>query len=203
MTHHFIWGFQFTETAIGQWPPLLSANDSNKWESRYFWNDNQLVSLTGLPLTLLSLTHYKIKSRHDSYIVINDTNIKLRKQKIHVKPLIEKENDSFCYAKKREIPLHDADEIATIIPEIKQWNGQQDIEEFLSEHYSVFIVDKDVLIHQINDTTRLEFSRIRVNSHFYCSLSIETRSRQDLEKLVKLIIPQQKAQSYTEFLNNL
>ena len=213
MTHHFIWGFQFNPVN-----PLLCKNLKQllktidyegecrkKWESRFFWPDNSVVILNNLPPLLLQLNQYKIKSRQDSYILKGNLNIKLRKNKVHYKALIQQQGNCYCYAKKDKIKLQKKNKtkLCQLIPQLSSWNEELPFKQFVEQFHTIITLDKEILIHSLTPTVRLEFSRIQLNNHYYLSFSLESFSRQSLEELVKLIIPMGKAQSYTDFLSKV
>lgn len=205
MRHHFIWGFYLDDRTPINLVTHAQESRLGNFESRYFWPENSCVCLSHLSLDLLQLSRYKIKKRQDKYILISNKNIKLRKNKLHYKPLSESGETHCQYDDKRKIPLkHDnIDELTALLPAIASWNKIDKINDFLNQSYPILTVNKEILIHTIAPGTRLELSRIEVNSEHYLSMSLESHSRQTLVNLVKLIIPGKTPQSYSDFLNNL
>lgn len=150
-----------------------------------------------MPESLLSLAEYRFKTSVDTYILKNETNIKLRRHKLHVKQLIEQDESCACYAKKIKVPLENASDI---LSELGEWDHSCPLEDYLRQTFQLITVKKERLIHQINAANRLELSRIEIGSNHYLSLCLESATRAGLETLIDQIKPAQKAQTYIEFL---
>src|SRR4029079_882136 len=86
--------------------PLSSLVDQKdehlKWEVRYFWTDNEVITLNTIDSSLLDLANYHQKHKEDYYYLLprKNYNIKRRHNEILYKPLSRYANYAAAYEAK-------------------------------------------------------------------------------------------------------
>ena len=102
MNKRLVWNFEINSDTALQIPGTNSLVISpNRWESRFFWTDDQIITLHGLNDSFLALSHYQIKHRQDTYYLLPDTNynLKVRNDKLFYKPILIKNHQAVAYGK--------------------------------------------------------------------------------------------------------
>ncbi|MDP3706047.1 MAG: hypothetical protein Q8R24_09080 [Legionellaceae bacterium] len=170
------------------------------WESRFFWQEHEIVVLNGLNQAFLDLSHYQIKHKTDEYFLLPQLpyNLKLRRNCLYYKPLMIRTPTKFAYGKK--INLHEQKEDMRLIG-----TDQLTVKNILSQidnQSRRVLVEKEALSYQLQTTptTQLELARLSFDKTIYFSVCIESSSRTLVESITPQLIPHRKASDYVSFL---
>ena len=72
---------------------ISSVAQQGLFEQRFFWPESTAIVLHGMPESSLWLSCYQFEIHKDNYLLLEDeSNIKFRKKKLHIKPLIKMED---------------------------------------------------------------------------------------------------------------
>ncbi len=201
MKKRLAWNFEINIDAPLSLPVVIEEhNEDTHWESRFFWPERDIVTLSGLDERFLELSRYKIKHRSDTYALLSDAdfNIKTRRGELVYKPLIERTKRVIAYGKK--IKLED-DAIAVI-----DIHGEQTPLRSLSQRATnqghPVLVNKEALIYKFEShpTTKLELARLSIDDKIYFSIGIESHTRALVEDLTQRIIGDHETSDYVSFL---
>ena len=204
MNKRLIWNFE-----INSDNPLQIANDddvtfsSNRWEARYFWPGNAIITLHGLNDNFLDLSRYKIKHRDDTYCLLPNLvyNIKIRREQLFYKPILIKNAQAIAYDKK--IPLKEQ------APEMQisgcDGNDAQTLIALIENNGIKITVEKEVLIYtfETSPPCKLELARLLVANKSYYSACIESRSYRLVESIAKKLFGHSQSCDYVTFLRGL
>ncbi|KTD21005.1 Uncharacterised protein [Legionella lansingensis] len=195
MNQRLIWNFE-----INPQPPLdlnalaTSEEDKIKWEARFFWPENTIIVLTGLPANCLDLTKYQIKKREDQYLLLPgcDYNIKRRRGQLLYKPQLQCTDNIRGYGKK--INLNE-DGLGQLLIENQR----------LSILTNEITVCKIALIHEFptEPTIKLELARLEVAQKIFFSACIEGRSQNLVEQISKHLLGNEVSCDYVSFLQKI
>ncbi len=204
MNKRLVWNFE-----INSDNPLLLPDRDNIdqselcWESRFFWPDDQIITLQGLNDHFLNLSAYKIKHRDDTYYLLPnaDYNLKIRREQLVYKPLLMKKGQAIAFGKKIKLEEHppgqplpgcEDKEARTLIAQIKK----QGIK---------IAVEKEALIYTFATTpiSKLELAWLHVADKAYYSVNIESRSLQWVEAMTKQLLDHVLASDYVTFLKQM
>ncbi|WP_232220361.1 hypothetical protein [Legionella tunisiensis] len=91
MSKRLVWNFEISNDNLLDKFPLVER-DEFRWEARFFWPDDTIITLNGLDERFLLLSNYQVKHRQDCYLLLPkcNYNIKRRRSELLYKPLIEK-----------------------------------------------------------------------------------------------------------------
>jgi hypothetical protein len=199
-----IWNFEIDSSEPLQWQSLRPCvPDGLRWEARFFWPEESLVTLKGLDESFLELSRYQIKHREDTYCLLpnDDYNIKIRRGQLLYKPLLERSNHAVAYGKKINL---EEQEPHTQLPGA---NGLTAAAlRSLIETTGIHIrVEKEALIYKIatTPTIKLEFAALSVAHQRYFSLSIETRVADWIPEIRKHLLGHAISSDYITFLRSL
>lgn len=201
MNKRLVWNFEINSDN----PVHISGSESfvqspNRWESRFFWPEAQIITLNGLKDSFLALSTYQIKHRLDTYFLIPNTdyNLKMRCEQLIYKPIVMKKDHAIAYGKKINLMEHPPDlklpgcaekDAAMLVARIKRQGIKINVE-------------KDALIYtfETTPTTKLELARLHVSNKSYLSACIESRSLLLLESMTRHILGDFPACDYVTFL---
>jgi len=203
MNKRFVWNFEINTNNTLEIPVVENFVQSpNHWESRFFWPQDQIVTLNGLNDDFLHLSHYQIKHRHDTYYLLPnaDYNLKTRHDQLFYKPILMKKPQAIAYAKK--IKLDDEADL--------QFAGYEDkgitaLINHIKSHGQKITVEKEALIYRFDTipTIKLELAWLNVANKSYLSASIESRSFSLVESITRQLLGDLPTSDYVSFLGKL
>ena len=202
MNKRLVWNFEISTDNTLKVPSLVDEADPSqkRWESRFFWPDDQVITLHGLSDHFLALSHYQIKHRQDTYYLIPYAhyNIKMRHNQLFYKPLLMKKMSAVAYGKK--IVLEEQAS-GVQLPGCDEKDAQALIARI--NHQGIAIhVEKEALIYTFETTpiTKLELSWLHVGNKAYLSTSIESRSLPLVKSMSQQIVGHSAGCDYVTFL---
>jgi hypothetical protein len=204
MNQRLVWNFEF---GPGNIIPLsrLEANEKDdlKWEVRYFWPDEQTIVLNNIDNGLLNLANYERKFKDDCYYLLpdNDFNIKLRRNEVQYKPLIQQVNNVLGFGHKiiLDKQLQNPNEEASFTSYLQQLAKQ------IKQVGIGITVKKESYTYKFptNPPIRLELSRLEIDSTVYFSICIEGKSLFLVETLSNHLLDNQISCDYVHFLKKI
>ena len=201
MNKRLVWNFEIN---IDNPMQISSPNDIEqnqaRWESRFFWPDDQIITLHGLDDHFRELSRYQVKHREDTYFLLpnDDYNLKLRHEQLLYKPILMKSGQSIAYGKKIKI---EEQAPTTQLPGCEGKDAQTLIEQINYEGKKIK-VEKEAIIYTfgISPITKLELAWLHVANKAYFSASIESRSMQLVESITRQLLGDLFACDYVTFL---
>lgn len=203
MNKRLVWNFEIENKKPLQLPSLSTIEEGlMRWECRYFWPVDNIITLHGLNDDFLCLSQYQNKHRQDIYYLLPDANynLKLRRDELVYKPLLNIKPNAFAYGKKinlqeqpEGLPLAGCDEDGpSLIARIKK----QAIE---------IKVDKEALIYKFDTSTpsKLELAWLQVDKKSFFSVSIESRSLILVESICAQVLGGLSTCDYVTFLKGI
>lgn len=204
MTQRLVWNFEFTHTKILHLPEEPKhKSDLLKWEARFFWQQQDIVSLTLIDNALLQLSNYQHKQKKDVYYLIpkNSFNIKKRRDELLYKPLIKKRKHSCGFGPKIKLnelskDSHSIEHSGIDIVSLMTLLQLQGVE---------VLVKKESFSYKfpVHPHIKLELSRIEINQQIYFSVCVEGKSQQSVELISRCIVGQQPCCNYVRFLKKI
>ena len=201
MNKRLVWNFEINADNPLQIPTTPNpVYSEEKWESRYFWPDNQVITLHGLNDSFLALSNYKIKHREDSYYLLPkaDYNLKIRRNELFYKPALIKKDQAIAYGKKIKLERQDPN---IALPGGEEMNAQNLLTRIHAEGMQIN-VEKEALIYTFptTPTAKLELAWLHVSNQGFYSVNIEAHSFQLVDVLTKQILGDLLACDYVTFL---
>lgn len=204
MNKRLVWNFEInTDNPIKLPHAHHFIETPNRWESRFFWPDNEMITLRGLNHNFLKLSEAQVKHRSDTYYVLpnKDYNLKLRHNQLLYKPIIMKQSIAIAYGKKikleasalgLELPGCDTHNISALIAHIK-------------DNAVKINIEKEALIFRFDTTplTKLELAWLTIANKSYFSASIESRAFSVVESMTQQLIGERPTSDYVTFLHGL
>lgn len=201
MNRRFVWNFEInTDNSLQI--PCQSLNEpcDMVWESRFFWHENEIITLDGLSDNFLDLSHYQIKHKADEYYLLPNLpyNLKIRRNCLYYKPLITKMPLSIAYGKKINLHEHSPTEI---LPCTENLNTDTLLTQIHNKSRRI-LVEKEVLRYQFKVTlkTQLELARLKFSNATYFSACIESPSRGLVESIAMQLFKKESTRDYVSFL---
>lgn len=200
MNKRLVWNFEINLNNNRELDNLISQEkESIRWEARFFWPENSIITLYNLDLELLNLAHFKIKERSDEYYLIPEQslNIKKRRNEFIYKPLLKEEKGIAGFGEKINIMTTSHEQILPGTPSLKA----ETMIQFL-QHSQAISVKKTVFIYKFkcSPTIKLELSRLWVNQNIYYSASVEGRSYPLVSQISHALLPKADFCDYVTFL---
>jgi hypothetical protein len=200
MNRRLVWNFE-----INNEPPLdfLSLPENSpeqmRWEARYFWESDAIITLHGLDDKFLNIALYEGKERRDSYYLLpnHDYNIKLRRNEIFYKPLLVKGRDCQAFGKKINLSTHPD----SALPGMSAIPVDKLLKLVQTESQKVN-VEKVALIYKFETHPRikLELARLKIADNIYFTACIEGRSKQLVTLISKHLLQKTPRCDYVHFL---
>ena len=204
MNKRLVWNFEInTENPVALPQAHHFIETPNRWESRFFWPNNEVITLRGLNHNFLNLSEAQIKHRSDTYYVLPNTdyNLKLRHDQLLYKPILMKKSIAIAYGKKikleasvpgLELPGCDTHNVAALIAHIK-------------DHAVKINIEKEALIFRFDTApiSKLELAWLTVANESYFSASIESRAFSIVESLTQQLIGDMPTSDYVTFLQGI
>lgn len=204
MSQRFVWNFEFTTTAAVEFPHLAAQRqDEKKWERRFFWSEEEIISLFNIDNSLLDLANYHQKHKEDNYFILPNYNynIKLRRHELLYKPILDQNLSAVGFGHKINLEnialLTDIDEQERLhLEHIAQKARQDGIEVF---------VKKESFVYKFSTTpsVKLELARLEVQNKIYFSACVEGKSLPLVEFLSDRLLGKQISCEYVTFLKKI
>lgn len=204
MNQRLVWNFEFSKNKPLSLDKLASSDKEDiKWESRFFWSDNQAITLNATDNSLLTLTNYKQKQKKDYYYLLpnSNLNIKRRGQKLLYKPIKAQSPVAIGFGPKINL-----DEVKT------NPNSSEDLSNQLlnilnqTEKTGIEIcVKKESFTYKFPTTPpiKLELAKLEMENHVYFSACIEGRSLYLVKLIKEHLLGMQVSCDYVTFLKNI
>lgn len=199
--HRLMWNF---ELAAGQ--PLVMESiphyptDIIRWETRFFWPELQCITLHGLSGDFLDLANYEFKNRTDSYYLLpdGDLNLKKRREELIYKPLINTDDGCFGYGKKVDLLSETPTELVLADPVLTV----AELINKLRAEGQLIHVEKTVAKCKLptQPAIKLEFARLNIRGEVFFSFCVEGRSLELVKYLRNHLIKGAIACDYIHFL---
>jgi hypothetical protein len=201
MNKRLIWNFEIN---FDQSLDLTITYDydrkEDRWEARYFWPDDQIITLKGLDQHFLELSRYEIKHRQDTYYLLpqSNYNIKMRRGQIFYKPLLMQQNNAIAYGKKIALEEQAA---GVYLPGCHEQDARSLLDHIQSKGIALQ-VEKEALLYTFPTIpkTKLELTWLHIGNKGYYSLCIESRSVYLVEFISSQIVGNELAIDYVSFL---
>ncbi len=204
MNNRFVWNFEINNDKPLVIPSAGSIEqDQKRWESRYFWPDEQIITLHGLPDSFLKLSQYNIKDRKDIYFLLPNTdyNLKIRHEKLFYKPILMKYPHAIAYDKKIKL---EEQALGVKLPGCEEKDAQTLIARIRAEGVQVS-VEKEALIYQFDTTpiTKIELARLYIANKTYFTASIESKALLLVDSIARQLLGHLPASDYVTFLKEI
>ncbi len=203
MNQRFIWNFEFSTKKIVPFSTLIEPPDNLKWEIRYFWPQDRIISLYNIDDSLLDITHYQQKHKEDCYYLLpnENCNIKYRRNQILYKPLLQRSNKAVGYGAKINLVT------VSDYPE----QPQEPITYLHDLLYQAQTFGKKINVKKTSFTykfattphVKLELARLVVHDEVYFSACIEGKSLPLVETINKHLLDDQVSCEYVTFLKSI
>lgn len=202
MNQRLIWNFEIDDAFALPLPDLSSLDPTaNGWEARYFWADNVIIPLHGLPEATLELSRYKIKHVEDHYWVLpeKDYNLKMRRNELFYKPIIERNPYAVAYGKKINITTAQETHL-----NVEDYGVPDSLRADLDRNAQQIKVAKDILVYPYlsSPLCSVELVRLRIKNRVYFSLSIESKALALVQYVARGIVGNKQPCDYITFLKN-
>lgn len=199
MIERLVWNFEYSTDKLLSVSTLKeeSADESSdlKWEARFFWPQNEIITLCATDDSLLDLTQYKQKHREDTYYLVPNTNynIKHRRNELLYKPIINQTDFATSFAPK--INLSGASKNNPALEKIRKQ----------TENAAIVQVIKEAFIYKFNTipATKLELARLKVANTVYFSACIEGKSASLVQQISKHLLGGHFSCDYVTFLKTI
>jgi len=203
MNKRLVWNFELQSNDPIDFKQLAEEErELLRWEARHFWPESSIVPLQGLPDYFLDLSHYQIKKRQDTYFLIPDKalNIKKRRDELLYKPLIQQTENSQAFGKKVNLTNQASENTVMGSPPLTV--NQVFI---LLQNSPQIDVDKTALIVKLPTTPviKIELARLSIVGRNYFSVCIEGRSEYLVNQISQRIIPHSQTSDYVRFLQEI
>lgn len=200
MNQRLVWNFEFLPKVNFTLPGLLDeTKDPVKWESRYFWQNDEIIVLRLIDESLLNIANYQQKYREDNYYLLpkDNYNIKRRHNQLLYKPLIKITPNAMGYGSKITLDPSELSKPSTI--------DSIDIIKKIEKESTQISVKKVAFIYKLptNPPTKIEFARLETCHKIYFSLCIEGRSLYFVETIAQQLINNRPTCDYVTFLKKI
>ncbi len=204
MNKRLVWNFEINSDNPLQLPsaptPII---EGLRWEARFFWPENVIITLNGLDDRFLELSRYQSKHRQDSYYLLADANynVKTRREQVVYKPILQKTALAIAYGKKIKLAEQAAD---TLLPGCDTLSTQA-LLTLINEQGRKIDVEKEALIYEFATTplTKLELARLTAANKTYYSVSIESRVASSVEAIAYHLLNDATSCDYVTFLKTI
>lgn len=194
MAQRLVWNFEVSATSAFSLAQLHEEQqDTLKWEARFFWPEEDIITLYAIDDSLHNLAFYKQKHREDEYYLLPTLhyNIKRRRNELLYKPIVSQSNFATGFGSKIRL---DEDNTALL----DEMRGQ-------IAHAQVVPVVKDAFIYPFKTvpTVKLELARLEVANKVYFSACVEGRSAFLVEQISKHLLGGRISCDYVSFLKDI
>ncbi|MCL9685157.1 hypothetical protein [Legionella maioricensis] len=203
MTQRLVWNFEFSTKKSLSLSNRVNESDRLKWEIRFFWPEDQIISLHILDNSLLDIAHYQQKHKEDYYYLLPDClyNIKRRRNEMLYKPALKHATHAIGYGAKINLEAvedYPVQEPATVLK-------LQNILRMTQEKGIEVCVKKESFTYKFATTpsVKLELARLEVNNKVYFSLCVEGRSLYLVETISEHLLDKPVSCDYVTFLKSI
>ncbi|VEG91842.1 hypothetical protein [Legionella spiritensis] len=201
MSTRLVWNFEIDTGSKIPFPSLPHADkESLRWESRFFWPEDTIITVHGLDETYLNLSHYESKHRSDTYYLLADYdfNLKQRRGEWLYKPLLQESESLQGFGKKINVRLLSPD---TPIPAASNISAGQ-LLTLLEQNSRPVTVEKEALIYRFDSkpTIKMELSRLDTDLGTFFSACVEGRCASLVTQISNHLFPKQTPCGYVPFL---
>lgn len=202
MNQRLVWNFEFSNIKQPTLNYSVMESEPLKWEARYFWPEDCVITLSAIEEGLLDLANYHQKHKEDCYYLIPayDFNIKLRREELLYKPLVTQSTPlSICgFGHKHSLRDLDASEHASM-------DDLKTIAELVAKAGIRIPVIKESFTYKMTTepSIKIELSHLDVFNTVYFSLCIEGKSLALVEQITQSILGEKSSSNYTSFLKSL
>lgn len=204
MNKRLIWNFEINPEQDLDLPTPLNTSPDYHWEARFFWPESAIILINGLNERFLRLEQYQIKSKHDLYFLLPeaDYNIKLRREKLVYKPLLERTSSALAFGKKIKL---DEDAPSTLPAKENSTIDPRALLQQLHNQARKVTVEKEVLIYRFPAPlkTKLELARLLIKEQVFYSLGLESSALNVVEALSEQLIREEETSDYISFLKKV
>ena len=203
MAKRLVWNFEINANSPLEMPgPESMNNDSNRWESRFFWGEDLIITLHGLNHRFLELSQYQIKHREDTYFLVPNTdyNLKIRRDALFYKPILSRNPQAIAFGKKIRL---DEQPHGEKLPGCMEKDAHALIDLVRSQGKKI-PVEKEALIYKFDTSpsTKLELSRLQIGQKAYFSVCIASRSANFVELFSRQLLGEMPNCDYVTFLQH-
>ena len=203
MNKRLVWNFEINPSESLELGNTQAAADDMRWESRFFWPENTIITLNGLDESFLELSRFEAKHRQDTYYLLAnaDYNIKVRKEQLLYKPALKKTSHATAYGKKLKLAEQKSEQLLPGTDDL----STKSLLELINKQGKQIVVEKEALLFQFgtSHTTKLELARLKLANNTYFSVSIESRSVVWIELISHHLLGDQIACDYVTFLKSI
>lgn len=204
MSQRLVWNFEFSTTNTIQLTHLVAdERDEIKWERRFFWSEDDIVSLSNIDNSLLDLANYHQKHKEDHYFILPgcNYNIKIRRNELLYKPVRDQTPSTIGFGHK--INLNNIETLNDIKDSERRKLGDIALKAH-HEGVEVF-VKKESFVYKFPTTPsiKLELARLEVMNKVYFSACIEGKSLNLVELLSDHLLGKQVSCEYVTFLKKI
>ncbi len=201
MNKRLVWNFEISGNNLLDWQDLpQDEKEEFRWEARFFWPDEKIITLDGLDDNFLTLSNYQIKQRLDYYSLLThyNYNIKQRRSQLLYKPLLKETGTLRAYGKKINLADYSPHEI---LPGTAQLYAANLLAEVQNDSQTIQVI-KEALIYKwaARPTIKLELARLQLQGKNYFSVSIEGHSEILVSKIAKRLLKEYVSCDYVSFL---
>ncbi len=201
MNKRLLWNFEINDSNPLQMPtPRGLEQEDIRWEARFFWPENTVITLHGLNDKYLDISRYEIKHRDDIYCVLPDANynLKIRREQLLYKPLLATTPYAQGYGKKIKL---DEQTRTSSLPGLNDITPSMLWQHSQNTRHKIH-VEKEALIYPFETSPKctLELAKLHVKNATYFSVNIESRSLMLVTSLAKQIIGLDATCDYITFL---
>lgn len=190
----FIWQFDLDMQNPIQFPLQSYEKEPISWEARYFWHEDEIITIHGLTSDFLKPSNYRFKKTHDTYYILphRTHNLKKRHGKLFYKPLIAERNGLFGFEKK--IALDAQSQKNLHLPALTELIDATRIQ-----------VKKEVLLHtfKTRPAVKMEIARLAVENQIYMTFCLEANSYSLVDQLRSRLIRDRKTCQYVHWIKNI
>lgn len=204
MKQRLIWNFELAlDESLSLGNLVDEKQDELKWEVRFFWTEDQIITLSTTDRSMLDISNYQQKHKDDYYYVIPDLNYNLKKRRNELlyKPVLKQTKSALGFGHKINLDdeRHYPDQDEGSVLHLKN------IATIAHERGIVIFVKKEVFMYKFTTipTTKLELDRIEINNKIYFSACIEGKSLFLVEKLSKYLLGDYISCDYVTFLKTI
>ena len=204
MNKRLAWNFEVNDDTSIQLPdPQVIEQNEVRWEARFFWSNDDIITLHGLNDTYLELSRYKAKHRQDIYCLLptENYNLKIRREQLIYKPLLTTTPEALGFGNKINLEEQASPQF---LPGINNINTKTLLEKIQQDGCRIQ-VEKEALIYRFDTTPKstIELARLTINKISYFSANIESRSMVLVKSISQQIIGKRVTCDYVNFLKGL
>lgn len=203
MNQRLVWNFEFSPKKILPLSELESKPDDLKWEIRFFWPEDHIITLYNIDNSILDIANYHQKQKDDYYYLLPDCNynIKQRRNELLYKPILKQSTEAIGFGSKinleviKDYPTQKQEDILHLqkILLLAQKEGQKIHVKKESFTYKFATIP----------SIKLELARLEVNNVFFFSACIEGKSLYLVETIREHLLDKQISCDYVTFLKSI